>query len=182
MYELEVCSDGTTEAQPIVLSEHAQTDSEDIIWHNARTTYVTQRQITLEGRNVFVIGKTLGVHSCTTTQEVLQHEESQIRQEHSFSKHVQALMMNMSFGNEKRSVSSCTPSQHWSCELRVHVVEYDQRKISVTGFGAAESCPSWSLLVRWSGWRRWPEYPYVPSESKLKLHAVAILVRMQDQF
>ena len=165
-------------AAEVVPSE--QTDSEYIIWHNAGTTHVTQN--TLEGRNVSTFGKTLGVHGCTTAQEVLQQEESQIRQEHSFSKHVRALMMKTPFENETRSVSSGTPSQRWSCELRVHVVEYDQRKKPAIGFGDAESCPSWSTLVRWSGRRRWPEYPDVPSESKLKLHAVAILVRMQDQF
>ena len=40
MYELEVCSDGTTEAQP---SPSERTDSEYIIWQNARTTYVDEK-------------------------------------------------------------------------------------------------------------------------------------------
>ena len=40
MYELEVCSDETTEAQP---SPSERTDSEYIIWHNARTTYVDEK-------------------------------------------------------------------------------------------------------------------------------------------
>ena len=67
-------------AAEVVPSE--QTDSEYIIWHNAGTTHVTKN--TRECRNISVFGKTLGVHGCTLTHEVLQHEESQIRQERSF--------------------------------------------------------------------------------------------------
>ena len=62
---------------------------------------------TRECRNVSAFGKTLGVHGCTLTHEVLQHEESQIRQEHpfvSFSKHVRSLSIPVtSFENEMKS-------------------------------------------------------------------------------
>ena len=66
-----------------------------------------------ECRNVSVFGKTFGVHGCPLTHEFLQHEESQIRQEHSFvffSEHVRSLTPVPSSENEMKSVSSLHPS------------------------------------------------------------------------
>ena len=79
-------------AAEVVPSE--QTDSEYIIWHNAGTTHVTKN--TRECRNVSVFGKMLGVHGCTLTHEVLQHEVADQTRTFicgvvSFSKHVRSL-------------------------------------------------------------------------------------------
>ena len=113
MYELEVCSDGTTEAQPRSFRQNRPTAStlSDImqVQHMSRKI----RENTRECRNVSVFGKTLGVHGCTLTHEVLQHEESQIRQERSFvsfSKHVRSLSIPVTpFENEMKTVSSLHP-------------------------------------------------------------------------
>ena len=70
------------------------------------------------------------------------------------------------FWNEMKSVFSCTASQHWSCELREHCCWIRLRQLKKV-IGAADSCASWSTLVRWAERRRWPG---VPSESKLKVH------------
>ena len=78
MYELEVCSDGTTEAQPRLFRQNRPTAStlSDIMQVQV-TTHVTKN--TRECRNVSVFGKTLGVHGCTLTHEVLQHEQKNRR-------------------------------------------------------------------------------------------------------
>ena len=53
------------------------------------------------------------------------------------------------FENKMKSVSSNAASQRWSCEFRVHVAEKDIVNWRNPFIGAAESCASWSTLVRW---------------------------------
>ena len=95
MYELEVCSDGTAEAQPRSFRQNRPTAStlSDIM----QVQHITKN--TRECRNVSVFGKTLGVYGCTLTLEVLQHEESQIRQEHSFCVFLQACAISQFTSN-----------------------------------------------------------------------------------
>ena len=99
MYKLEVCSEGTTGAQPRLFHQNRPTAE----------THVTENR--REGKNVSVFGKSLDVYGCTPTHEVVQHEELHIRQElFFFSKHVRGLMMLTPFESKTRSVSSCALS------------------------------------------------------------------------
>ena len=97
-----------------------------------------------ECRNVSVFGKTLGLHGCTLTHEVLQHEESQIRQEHSFvsfSKHVRSLSIPVTpFENEMKSVSSLHPSAE-AVNFEFTLLKRP-RQLKKPFIGAAESCAS----------------------------------------